>query len=88
MSDNGYLEIDLGDLRIREIEDLEDKTGRPFDALFEDGKPRGTVLRALGWVIKRRDDPDFTWEEAGELKIKVQGEVASPDPTGAGVSDS
>lgn len=81
MSDgNEYLEIDLEDLRIRELEELEELTGRPFDGLFTDGEPRGKVLRALGFVVKRRTNPDFTWEEAGELKIQTTGR-ADTDPT-------
>lgn len=81
--DNEYLEINLDDLRIRELEELEELTGKPFDGLFVDGEPRGKVLRALGFVVKRRTDPNFTWEAAGELKIQTKGQ-ANPDPTAEG----
>lgn len=77
-----YLEIDLGELRIREIEELEELTGRPFDGLFtDDSAPKGKVMRAIGYLVKRRQNPEFTWEQAGELKIRVNAEPTKVDPT-------
>jgi hypothetical protein len=39
----------------------------------------GKAMRAIGWVTRKRDNPDFTWEEAGELVVKL----SQPDPTPA-----
>lgn len=82
MSDQ-YLSIDLNDLRIREIEEIEEIAGVPFDDLFASGKPRGKSLRAIGYVVKRRENPDFTLEQAGELIIKLSDDEGTPDPTSA-----
>lgn len=78
--EDDVLNVNLEALKIREIEEIEEITGTPIDQLFDAERPRGQVLRALGYVVKRRDNPDFTLEDAGELVIKV----ADADPTTAG----
>jgi hypothetical protein len=78
------LTIDLGALKVSEIEEIEELLGTPLDVAFAAGQPKGRAMRALGYIAKKRDDPDFTWEQAGDLVIKVN-EVP---PTGADESAS
>lgn len=80
MSDD-FLEIDLANLRIREIEEIEAIAEAPFDELFSGGKPKGKALRAIGYVVKRRENPDFSIEDAGDLIVKLTD--PEPDPTAA-----
>lgn len=65
--------FDLDDIRVREIEEIEELTGQSFDewaGQFTDAsKPRGKALRLFAYIIKKRDNPDFTMEQAGELRI-------------------
>lgn len=75
------LSIDIESLRVREIEEIEDLVGVPFDKLFAPDAPKGKVLRALGLIVKRRENPDFTWEQAGDLVIALAPNV---DPPAAG----
>ena len=73
MSDDEYFDsmaIDVDKLKIREIEELEEITGLPIDALESDEAPKGKVLRALAYIYKRREDADLTLEMAGELILK------------------
>lgn len=80
MSDDALdLVIDLQSLKVREIEEIEDLTGTTIDVAFGAGSPRGKALRALAFVIKKREDPEFTWEDAGELTVRL----GAPDPTTA-----
>lgn len=79
MSDE-YLEFDLEDLTIGEIEEIEDLTGRSFTGLLDDGQPMGKVLRAVAFVAKKRENPEFTWEDAGRLKFKAKTGTADPTP--------
>lgn len=72
------LNIDLSELKVREIEEIEEKLGVSINEAFQ-GKSLGHAMRALGWVTQRRTNPDFTWEEAGELVIKL----SESDPTTA-----
>ncbi len=73
------ISIDLQSLTIAEVEEFEDMTGLPFDEAFGPGKPKAKPMRALVVISRRRTDPGFTWEQAGELVLNVNGE--GPDPT-------
>ena len=61
--------VDVSDLTIAEVVEIEERTGLPLDALGQADKPKGKMLQALAYISKRRDNPDFTWEMAGDLKI-------------------
>ena len=79
MADNEHFNIDINDLTIAEVVEIEERTGLPLDALGQADKPKGKMLQALAYISKRRDNPDFTWEMAGELKINP--EQSDPGPT-------
>ena len=76
------LNIDINDLTIAEIVEIEELTGLPFDAMGDATKPKGKMLQALAFISKRRGNPDFTWEDAGALKIDLANTEA--DPTDGG----
>lgn len=73
------LVIDLDYLTGNEIIQIEDLADMPFDAMGEPGNKKGRMLVAIATVVKRREDPDFTFEQAGDLRIRLSDE---PDPTG------
>jgi hypothetical protein len=70
--------IDINSLTIAEVVEIEDRTGMPLDALGQSDKPKGRMLQALAYITKRREDPEFTWEMAGALKIST--DATPPDP--------
>ena len=72
------LNVDISDLSIAEIVEIEDRTGLPLDAMGQDDKPKGRMLQALAFIVKRRDNPDFTWEMAGALKISTASDPVDP----------
>lgn len=76
-----YLDINLGELRVHEIETIEEIIDGPIDRAFAEGAPRGKALRAIGFVVKRRENPEFTLEDAGNLILRVKTE--DTDPTDA-----
>ena len=78
MADSEHFSIDINDLTIGEVVEIEDLTGLPLDALGQADKPKGRMLQALAFISKRREDPDFTWEMAGELKISTAAPPADP----------
>ena len=78
MADNDHFNIDINDLTIAEVVEIEDRTGMPLDALGQADKPKGRMLQALAYISKRREDPDFTWEMAGDLKISTDSTPADP----------
>ena len=72
------LNIDINDLTIAEVVEIEALTGQPLDALGQPDKPKGLMLQALAYISKRKDDPSFTFEQAGALKISTTS--SKPDP--------
>ena len=70
--------IDINSLTIAEVVEIEDRTGMPLDALGQADKPKGRMLQALAYITKRREDKEFTWEMAGELRIST--DATPPDP--------
>ena len=81
---------ELNELTIAEIVEIEDRAGVSLDQFMSADVPKGRMLQVLAFIMRRRQDPEFTWEDAGNLKIDFSGssngEVPEVDPTDA--SDS
>ena len=78
MTDNDVFTIDINDLTIAEVVLIEEMTGLPRDALGQPDVPKGKMMQALAFISKKRVDPDFTWEQAGELRISAVSEKVDP----------
>ena len=78
MTDTDVFTIDINDLTIAEVVLIEEMTGLPLDALGQPDVPKGKMMQALAFISKRREDPDFTWEQAGELRISAVSEKVDP----------
>lgn len=82
------IEFNLDDLSLREIIEAERAmkkyTGKAvvFQDMFENGKPSGSAIAAFVYAIKKRDDPDFTFDDALDVKLEQLGS-AEADPTEA-----
>ena len=72
------LDLDISDLTIAEIVEVEELTGMPLDSLGQPDKPKGKMLQAMAYISKRRNNPDFTFEMAGNIKITTT--ESQPDP--------
>lgn len=86
--DDDVIEVDsiddvLDRLKIREIVDLEEALGVGIDIAFTAGQPRGRGLQAIAWILRRRDHPEFTFEDAGELIVRFTDGEAPDRPTNA-----
>ena len=77
MSDD-VMSIDLDSLTIGEICEIEDLTDLPMDAMQDPTQKKGLMLQAMAFVSRRRTDPDFTFEDAANLKLQIDGDE---DPT-------
>jgi len=81
------VELNLNDLTIGEVADLEEVLGISMEAAFAADAPRGRVIQALVWINNRREDPTFTFEDAGKLKLSemnVEQVNEIPPPSAAG----
>jgi hypothetical protein len=75
--------IDFEAMTLSEVEEIELLTGRSIETIMNEDAPRGRVLKAIIWVMKKRTDPSFTLEQAGALSLKdaaalFQGDEADP----------
>jgi hypothetical protein len=78
------IDIDLDWLTLDEIDVLEAMTGEPFDKFMQGQGLKGPSLRVLGLILKRRTDPHFPVERAGEIKVRMAKQAVPP--TQGGVS--
>lgn len=51
-------------LTLGEIAAIENLSGVSIDSLMDEGTPKGKALAALVFVAKKREDPDFTFDDA------------------------
>lgn len=61
--------MDIKNLTMGEISKVEELAGLPIGALADDDKPKGKLMAALAFVIKRREDPKFTLEAANNMTM-------------------
>ncbi len=73
------MDIDIETLTLAEIEELEELTDRSIDKMF-DG-PKARVLRALFYVVTKRTDPNFTFEDTAS--VTIHDAQSAMDPTNA-----
>ena len=75
--------IDSDRMTLGDIETFEEMTGERLETL-EDGRPSGKALVALVYITKRRDDPNYTVEDARKVPVSdLADEEKEADPTEA-----
>lgn len=62
--------FDFETLTIGEVETIEHISGNPIDALMDDKSLKGKSLKAVVFVIKKRENAMFTLEDAAKLSFK------------------
>lgn len=81
------LSIDFDSLTLDEIEILEEMTGVSIDAIGKrlsgEDAPKAKTMKALAYVASRRENPDITVEEIGQIKLTdlVAGLEVTADST-------
>lgn len=61
--------FDFESLTLNEVEQIELITGNSIDQLLDAGNAKGKAMKAIIFIMKKRIDPDFTLEQAGELSM-------------------
>jgi hypothetical protein len=78
----------IGNLTMREVATVEELTGAAISALSDSERPQGKALAAIAYVIKRRTDQDFTFDNALDMDFtEIQallGLDADEDPLANG----
>lgn len=61
--------FDFESLTLNEVEQIELITGNSIDQLLDAGQAKGKALKAIIFIMKKRIDPDFTLEQAGQISM-------------------
>lgn len=74
--------FDFESLTLNEVEQIELITGSSIDQLMDAGSPKGKALKAIIFIVKKRTDPSFTLEQAGEVSMTEANSffVSADDP--------
>lgn len=86
------LRLSVDDITVGDMEDIEDISGQTFaeivDALQKPTTGAGVVnvpikvLKAIVYIAYRRDNPDFTLDDARNIKVsELELVMAEADPT-------
>ena len=59
--------IDFENLTLGEIEEMEMLLNTSIDTAFSDGKPKGRALRVFYWIAKRRENPNYKFEDTEKV---------------------
>lgn len=78
--DSVIVRPDLLDLTVGQVEEVEEIIDGPlWGTLGDQTLKQGKVQRAIAFVVRKAQDPDFTWEQSAVLRLlmvmpKVDGE--------------
>lgn len=63
--------LDLGELKFtnRDMIDFQRTVGKSIDVAFNGGESDWTAITALVWLLKRKQDPAFTYEDALDMEV-------------------
>jgi hypothetical protein len=59
--------MNYDELTLDEIEEMEMLLGTPIDESFGKGIPKGRPLKVLYYMMMKKQDPTFTFEQAGKV---------------------
>jgi cellobiose-specific phosphotransferase system component IIA len=61
--------FDFESLTLNEVEQIELITGNSIDQILDAGQAKGKAMKAIIYIMKKRIDPDFTLEQAGQISM-------------------
>lgn len=79
--------MDINSLTVGEVAKIESLSGQAISALGDEDKPKGKIMAAFAFVIKYRENPKFTWENALELTLTEVNELLGYDAEGNSTTD-
>ena len=71
-------------LTVGDIAEIEQISDLPFSALGDANTPKGKLMQAVAYVLKRKDNPAFTFEDAGQLSMDEINTLLEENPTKKG----
>lgn len=77
--------LDVSQLTVGDVEDIEEICGKQLDEL-DFKTPSAKLMKAIIYINGRRDNPDFTLEEARQVKLAEVKLVENPPTEDGGAS--
>lgn len=75
----------LDDFTLGEIDMIENITGASIGSIAGEDKPQARFLMAMATVLRKREDPEFTLEDASKLRMsELQDIIGSDDEDAPG----
>ena len=69
----------IEEITLAEMAEVEKKANAPIAWLSDDDKPKAVLLQALNWVIQKRTNPNFTFEDAGKTPLNEINKLIETD---------
>jgi hypothetical protein len=79
---SGKLRLDLDELTFEELAEMAEKVGVGLEAF--QGPAAFRLMAGLAWIVKRRDDPTYTYEQALKLRMGDVEMIGTPGPEAFG----
>ena len=76
--------MNVNELTLGDVAEVEELSGQPLAALGDSNAPKGKLMVALAWIIKRKEDPKFTYEHAKKLTMDEIEGLFDENPTQTG----
>lgn len=71
--------FDFESLTLNEVEQIELITGNSIDQILDAGQAKGKAMKAIIFIMKRRTNPEFTLEQAGEISMTEANSLFAGD---------
>lgn len=71
--------FDFESLTIEDVETIEHISGRAIDSIMDDESPKGKTLKAIVFVVKKKENPMYTLDDAGKVPFKEAMELLQGD---------
>jgi hypothetical protein len=71
--------FDFESLTLNEVEQIELITGNSIDQILDAGQAKGKAMKAIIFIMKKRIDPEFTLEQAGNISMTEANSLFAAD---------
>ena len=71
--------FDFESLTLNEVEQIELITGNSIDQILDAGNAKGKAMKAIIYIMKKRTNPEFTLEQAGEISMTEANSLFAGD---------
>ena len=73
--------MNIDELTLGDVAEIEELSGQPLAALSDPALPKGKLMVAMAWIIKRKADPSFKYEDAKRMTMSDIEGLFEENPT-------